>query len=95
MPFVPGVITGAIIRFSKSDTHQLEENTVFDPALFFYMLLPPIIFAAGYNVQKVRGLASSQILQWDMSEVIAMRERSENRCRGSGACYRHARSYLR
>jgi NhaP-type Na+/H+ or K+/H+ antiporter len=51
-------VVGAIIRFSKPDTHELEQNTVFDPALFFYMLLPPIIFAAGYNVEKVWILSS-------------------------------------
>ncbi|KNC73169.1 hypothetical protein SARC_14272, partial [Sphaeroforma arctica JP610] len=47
-----GIIAGAIIHYSSSDTKELEASTTFEPALFFYMLLPPIIFAAGYQVQK-------------------------------------------
>eukprot|EP01134_Creolimax_fragrantissima_P000482 CFRG0482T1 len=52
MSIVYGIIAGAVIHFSSGDTRELEANTVFEPALFFYMLLPPIIFSAGYQVQK-------------------------------------------
>ena len=45
-----GGFTGFIAFFTQSE--RLEYVASFDPDLFFLILLPPIIFESGYNVNK-------------------------------------------
>lgn len=44
------------IRFPEQtqpdDTNEIESRATFNPEIFFYVLLPPIIFYAGYSMQK-------------------------------------------
>ncbi|KAG5893184.1 hypothetical protein JTB14_016461 [Gonioctena quinquepunctata] len=60
-----GLIVGAIIRYSGTTTHvlnmeeivDLRENIIdlkatFDPEIFFNIILPPIIFHAGYSLKR-------------------------------------------
>ena len=37
---------------ADDNTSRLEQEAVFNPELFFYMLLPPIIFFAGYDLKQ-------------------------------------------
>jgi len=43
-----GVVVGGIARLSTDRTQLFE----FSPEVFFFVLLPPIIFEAGYSLQK-------------------------------------------
>ena len=36
----------------KEDDDTIEENATFNPEIFFYVLLPPIIFHAGYSMRR-------------------------------------------
>lgn len=49
-----GIITGVILKYVLMHPNQkgFEAEVKFDPDLFFNMILPPIIFAAGYNLHK-------------------------------------------
>jgi sodium/hydrogen exchanger 8 len=44
-----GILCGAFILLTlKPDVGSL----IFDPRIFFFVLLPPIIFNAGYNMKR-------------------------------------------
>ena len=46
-----GCIVGALVRVLFPSTEELRLLT-FDPQIFFFLLLPPIIFEAGYALNK-------------------------------------------
>jgi NhaP-type Na+/H+ or K+/H+ antiporter len=37
-----------------ADSKDLSNGFLFDPTLFFYIILPPIIFASGFNMRRKR-----------------------------------------
>ena len=39
---------------NSTATQDYEEKATFDPEIFFDILLPPIIFHAGYSMKRVR-----------------------------------------
>eukprot|EP00794_Sanderia_malayensis_P011062 gene11062-12230_t len=41
-----------ILHATSKSGNELQSMATFDPEIFFYVLLPPIIFFAGYNMQK-------------------------------------------
>ncbi|KAF1743457.1 hypothetical protein MXB_5355 [Myxobolus squamalis] len=51
-------LAGVVMNNSKSnvfygdDIEQLEAKSSFNPEIFFYVLLPPIVFYAGYQLQR-------------------------------------------
>eukprot|EP00055_Hartaetosiga_balthica_P013817 m.72641 g.72641 ORF g.72641 m.72641 type:complete len:658 (-) comp8391_c0_seq1:111-2084(-) len=45
-------ICDATLRASLPATANIEAEAVFDPEIFFYVLLPPIIFFAGYDLKQ-------------------------------------------
>ncbi|XP_015762942.1 PREDICTED: sodium/hydrogen exchanger 7-like isoform X1 [Acropora digitifera] len=46
-------LSGPVKRGINTDQgNELEQMAVFDPEIFFYVLLPPIIFYAGYDMKK-------------------------------------------
>ena len=46
-----GILTGGVLRIMKSDFYSNKLSTHFNN-LFMLLLLPPIIFESGYNMQK-------------------------------------------
>jgi NhaP-type Na+/H+ or K+/H+ antiporter len=45
---IGGLCGAVILAFRKGDASKL----IFDPQIFFFVLLPPIIFNAGYNMKR-------------------------------------------
>lgn len=43
---------GILFENEDSRENELEVRTTFNPEIFFHVLLPPIIFSAGYNMKK-------------------------------------------
>eukprot|EP00127_Corallochytrium_limacisporum_P002195 Clim_evm89s108 gene=Clim_evmTU89s108 len=50
MSILYGVIMGGII--AKLPGHMVQSRMIFDPQTFFFVLLPPIIFTAGYEMKR-------------------------------------------
>eukprot|EP00127_Corallochytrium_limacisporum_P004446 Clim_evm8s163 gene=Clim_evmTU8s163 len=50
MSIIYGIIAGAII--SAAPGSAVQNRTIFDPQTFFFVLLPPIIFTAGYEMKR-------------------------------------------
>lgn len=48
---IVGLIVGLLARLLYPSIEE-EKFLTFDPELFFFLILPPIIFEAGYNVEK-------------------------------------------
>ncbi|XP_078379522.1 sodium/hydrogen exchanger 6-like isoform X2 [Oculina patagonica] len=46
------ILSGPVEKANSDQGSELEEKAVFDPEIFFYVLLPPIIFYAGYDMKK-------------------------------------------
>eukprot|EP00730_Choanoeca_flexa_P019096 TRINITY_DN9314_c0_g1_i1.p1 TRINITY_DN9314_c0_g1~~TRINITY_DN9314_c0_g1_i1.p1 ORF type:complete len:602 (+),score=150.90 TRINITY_DN9314_c0_g1_i1:132-1937(+) len=46
------LITRANLTHEEYESTDIESAAVFDPELFFYVLLPPIIFYAGYDLKQ-------------------------------------------
>ncbi|KJE97686.1 solute carrier family 9, variant [Capsaspora owczarzaki ATCC 30864] len=51
LSIIYGVIAGLIINYAPGD-HSIQNRTVFDSEIFFYVLLVPIIFHAGYSLKQ-------------------------------------------
>ncbi|KAL4499898.1 hypothetical protein ABPG72_015247 [Tetrahymena utriculariae] len=51
-----GIIMGMIVGFIffEADYEFYKNSMIFEGELFFYLILPPIIFAGGYNLKKRR-----------------------------------------
>ena len=47
-----GVLTGALIQYILSEFTDLNDPIRFDSEGFFFYLLPPIVFASAYTIQK-------------------------------------------
>jgi len=50
MSIIYGVLIGCFVRFTPGE--MVQNEVVFDPELFFYLLLPPIVFHAGYSLNR-------------------------------------------
>lgn len=46
------MVEGFFADTKNTDKH-MEQKTVFSPEIFFNILLPPVIFYAGYSLKKV------------------------------------------
>jgi NhaP-type Na+/H+ or K+/H+ antiporter len=50
---IMGLIISAIVHFTTSD-HGSSWEITFNPEILFYVCLPPIIFASGFNMRRKR-----------------------------------------
>jgi sodium/hydrogen exchanger-like protein 6/7 len=51
---VAGLIVSAIVHYGLSPEQRPNYELSFSGNIFFYVCLPPIIFAAGFNMQRRR-----------------------------------------
>jgi hypothetical protein len=52
--------------FKTREGDKIEESLLFDPELFFFVILPPIIFYAGYCLQKVVVIMSHIVFTYNI-----------------------------
>lgn len=50
---IAGLVISCILHFSSKDSEQ-SLDIKFDGSIFFYVCLPPIIFASGFNMRRRR-----------------------------------------